>query len=114
MTSCDDVVFSFLLDLVDALDVPLAALPDGLRGFGRNDAELGLSVAGMRFDLEPDPVTVVRLPNGGHGGAGVTRNHRWRSLKGKRSKRQKIAQGMYRTRPSRAQTVPVAQRHFSR
>ena len=44
----------------------LALLPDRLRGFLRDDAELGHGVGGMRLDLEPDAELRLRRPDGRH------------------------------------------------
>src|SRR3546814_1533088 len=63
------------LDGVDARDLPLALFPDLFRGRLRDHAERRLGVAGMRLDLEPDAELLLRLPDGGHFGAGVTRDH---------------------------------------
>jgi hypothetical protein len=52
----DDVMLGHRLDLVDAGHVEFHVLrfPHGLRVRLRDDAELGLRVAGMRLDLVPD------------------------------------------------------------
>jgi len=70
-----NVVARFPLDPVDAGQVPFALFPDVFRGLRRNDAETGLSVAGMRLNLEPYAESVFRLPNSRHFGAGITRDH---------------------------------------
>src|SRR3546814_11433709 len=70
-------------DLVDALDLEGAALPHRLGRLLGDDAELGLRVAGMRLDLETDAEPVLRLPDGGHLGAAVARNHAGISCKPK-------------------------------
>ncbi len=76
----DDVVLGLALDLVDAVDaravIGLVALfPDGLGGLFWDHAQLGLRVAGMGLDLKPDAELVGGLPNGGHLGAGIARDH---------------------------------------
>ena len=74
----DDVVLDLALDRVDALDVEggvLALGPDRRRRLLRDDAELGHGVGGMRLDLEPDAEARLRLPDRGHLGAGVARDH---------------------------------------
>ena len=74
----DDVVLDLALDLVDAGDVEVGVLafrPDGLRRFLRHDAERGERVGGMGFDLEPDPVARLRVPDRGHLGPGVAGDH---------------------------------------
>ena len=78
----DDVVFGLRLDLVDAGDFPLAALPDRLGGGGGYDAECRLGIAGMRLDLEPDAELVLGRPDGGHFGTAVTRDHGGKSGSG--------------------------------
>ena len=76
----DHVVAGFALDLVDALGLEAAALPDGARGALGDDAERRLRIAGMRLDLEPDPVPVLRRPDPGHLGPAVARDHVDRDL----------------------------------
>jgi hypothetical protein len=71
----DDVVLGGRLDLVDARDLETAALPDRLGGRLGDHAEFRLGVAGMGLDLEPDAEAVLRLPDLGHFGPAVTRNH---------------------------------------
>ena len=71
----DDVVLGLAFDFIDARDIPLAALPYRLGGLGGNSSQLHLGVAGVGFDFEPDAEFVVRLPNLGHGGPSVARNH---------------------------------------
>jgi len=77
----DDVMLGLALDLVDPLDLPGAAFPDRLGGLLGDDAELGLRVAGVRLDLEPDAEAVFGRPDGDHVGAAVTRDHRGRSCR---------------------------------
>jgi hypothetical protein len=71
----DDVVVGFALDLVDAVDLPFAALPHRRRGLFRDHAQFGLGVAGMGLDLEPDAELVLRLPDFHHFRAAVTGDH---------------------------------------
>ena len=76
----DDVVLGFPLDLVDPVDarvgIGLVALfPHDLGGVLGDHAQFGLRVAGMGLDLEPDAELVCGLPNGGHLGAGIARDH---------------------------------------
>ena len=75
MTSC----FVTLLDLVDARDVERDALPrllpDRLRRFLRDDADLGQRVAGVGLDLEPDAEARLGRPDRGHLGAGIAGDH---------------------------------------
>src|SRR3954469_266629 len=75
---CDDIMFDFALDLVDARDVEgrVARLfPDRVGRVLRDDAELGHRIRGVRLDLEPDAETRLGVPDGDHLGAGVARNH---------------------------------------
>ena len=55
----------------------LALGPDRPGGFLRNHAQFGLGVRGMRLDLEPDPETCQRLPNGSHFRAAIAGDHGW-------------------------------------
>ena len=71
----DDVVAGLALDLVDALDLEAATLPDGASGALRDDSQRRLRVASICFDLEPDPVAVLRRPDPRHLGSAVTRDH---------------------------------------
>ena len=74
----DHVVLDLALDRVDARNVKLGVLalvPDGLGGGLRNDAELGHGVGRMRLDLEPDAVARLRVPDRGHFGPSITRDH---------------------------------------
>ena len=68
----DNVMLGLALDLIDALDLECAAVPDRLCRFFGNYAELRLGVAGMCLDFEPDPELVFGLPDGCHRGAGVS------------------------------------------
>jgi hypothetical protein len=73
----DHVMLGHGLDLVDAGDVEFDVLgaPDGF-GIGlRDHAQLGLGVAGMGLDLEPDAEAGFGRPDGGHFGAGIARDH---------------------------------------
>src|ERR1700758_5213076 len=71
----DHVMAGFALDLVDALGLEPAALPDGASGAFGDDPERRLRGASMRLDLEPDPVAVLRRPDSRHHGAAVARDH---------------------------------------
>src|SRR6266700_8306653 len=75
----DDVVLGLALDLVDALDIERRILglgPDRPSGVLRDHAEFGEGVGRMCLDLEPDLEAGLRLPDGGHLGAGITGDHR--------------------------------------
>ena len=74
----DDVVLRHLLDGVDARDVELVPdplFPDGVGGLARYDADVGHGGGRMRLDLEPDSKACLRLPDAGHLGTGVARDH---------------------------------------
>ena len=71
----EDLVAGLEFDLVDAFDLEGAALANRARRLGRDGAELGLGVAGMGLDLEPDLVAVRGLPDRGHLRAAVARDH---------------------------------------
>ena len=71
----DDVVLDLALDLFDPRYLEGTALPDRAGRIFRDDAELGLSIAGMGLDLEPDLETGFRRPDLGHGGTGIARYH---------------------------------------
>ena len=74
----DDVVLDLRLDGVDARDVEnrrLAFFADDARRLLRDDAEPGHGLGGVRLDLEPDPVALLRRPDRGHFGAGIAGNH---------------------------------------
>src|SRR5207248_5903004 len=73
----DHVMAGLALDLVDALGLEAAALPDGASGALGDDSQRRLVIASMRLDLEPDPVPVLRRPDPGHFGAAVARDHAW-------------------------------------
>ena len=70
----DDVVLGLAFNLIDALDLESAAVPDRLCRFLWNDAEFRLCIAGMCLDLKPDAELVFGLPDGCHRGAGVSWN----------------------------------------
>ena len=79
----DHVMLGDALDLVDAIDIELrraALLPDRLRRFLRDHADLGKRVAGMRLDLEPDAEAGFRRPDGDHVRARVAGDHSRRFL----------------------------------
>jgi hypothetical protein len=74
----DDVMLGDALDLVDAVDVEdggVALLPDRLRGFLRDHADLGQRVASVRLDFEPDAETGFGRPDGDHLGSRIARDH---------------------------------------
>ena len=71
----DHIVAGLALDLVDALGLEAATLPDGASRTLGDDPERRLRVAGMCLDLEPDPVTVLRRPDPRHLGPAVARDH---------------------------------------
>ena len=73
----DHVVLGHGLDLVDAGHVEFHVLgaPHGLRVFARDHAQVGLGIAGMGLDFEPDAKTGFRRPDGGHLGTGIARDH---------------------------------------
>ena len=74
----DDVVLGLALDLVDAVDIEfgdLAFLPDLLRRFLRDHAELGHGVGGMGLDLEPDAKARLRRPDRSHLRTGIAGDH---------------------------------------
>ena len=75
----DHVVLGHRLDRVDRVDVDFRVgfppVPQGLgRAFGHN-AQLGELLRRVRLDLEPDAIFRLRLPQGGHFGAGVAGDH---------------------------------------
>ncbi len=71
----DDVVMRLALDLVDARDLEGAALAHRPGRALRDDAELGLRLAGQRLDLEPDAKAVLGRPDRRHLRPAVTRDH---------------------------------------
>src|SRR5690242_6430524 len=71
----DHVMLGLALDLIDAVDLPLALGPDLFRRLFRDHAQFGLRITGMGLDLEPDAEPVLRLPDLGHFGAGIAGNH---------------------------------------
>ncbi len=71
----DDVVLHLGFDGVDAGDVELPLFADHRHRFLGNHPQLGLTLAGQGFYLQPDPKTVLRLPDPGHFLAGVTFDH---------------------------------------
>ena len=74
----DYVMLGHSLDFIDAGDVELDILgaPDGF-GVGLGDhAERCLRVAGVGFDLVPDPEPCLGRPDGNHFGTRVTGDHR--------------------------------------
>ena len=75
---CDHVVLDLALDRIDARDVEgrgPALLPDRRGGALRDRAERRHGVGRMRLDLEPDAKPGLRVPDGCHLGAGITRDH---------------------------------------
>ena len=84
----DDVMLGDGLDLVDAghVELHIFGLPDGLRIFTRDHAEIGHGVAGMCLDLEPDAEFGLRRPYFDHVGTGISGDHftaRFRELSGR-------------------------------
>ena len=79
----DDVMAGLALDRVDPFDVRgihgrqfgSAFLADGAGGFQGDRADPGHPLGGEGFHFEPDSIAVLRRPDGGHFGSGVTRNH---------------------------------------
>ncbi len=74
----DHVVLDLALDRIDAGNVEFgvaALVANGLRGRSRDQAELGHGIGGMRLDLEPDAIARLRVPDLGHVGPGVARDH---------------------------------------
>ncbi len=71
------VMFGHGLDFIDPGNVELDVLrpPDRLRVLARDHAQIGLRVAGMSLDLEPDPELRLGRPDRGHVGAGIARDH---------------------------------------
>ena len=63
-----------------AIDVELAGggirLPNASGGLLRHHTQFGERVGGVRLNLEPNAETRLGRPQGGHGGAGIARNHR--------------------------------------
>ena len=74
---CDDVVFGYGLDLVDAghIKFDILGFPDCRGAFFRNHAKIGLRVACMCLDLVPDAKLGFRRPDGSHFGAGIAWDH---------------------------------------
>ena len=72
MTSC--LVSRSISSMRSMSNLPL--LPDGFGGGLRDHAQLGLGIAGMGLDLEPDAEPVFRLPDRGHFRAAIARDHR--------------------------------------
>jgi hypothetical protein len=72
----DHVMLDLGLDLVDPGHVETTTLPHRFGGLGGDHPERGLGVTGMGFDLEPDAEPVLRLPDFGHRGTGIARDHR--------------------------------------
>src|SRR5215469_7718030 len=71
----DHVMAGLALDLVDLVDLERAALPYRTRSALRNNPERRLRIAGMRFDLKPNPVAVLRRPDPRHLGPAIARDH---------------------------------------
>ena len=76
----DDVMVGFPLNFVNAGNAGLvirlvAPVPDGFGRFFRNNTKVSLGIAGMSFNFEPDTELVCGLPDIGHLGAAVARNH---------------------------------------
>ena len=73
----DDVVVGDGLELVDALDLERGGRADvrGLLGGDARLPQLGLRLAREDLDLLPDLELVLELPDAGHLGTGVARDH---------------------------------------
>ncbi len=74
----DHIVLDFTLDRIDACNVEFgvaAAVADFLGRRFRDHAELGHGIGGMRLDLEPDAIARLRVPDRGHVGPGIARDH---------------------------------------
>ena len=75
----DDVMLGDSFDRVDRGDVDHRVggppVPQGLGRRGRYDAQFAQLFRRMRLDLEPDLEAGFRLPEGGHCGAGIARDH---------------------------------------
>ena len=75
----DDVMLGDRLDRVDRGDVDHGVggppVPQRLGSRGRHDAQFAQFLRRMRLDLEPDLEPGFRLPEGGHCGAGIARDH---------------------------------------
>ena len=74
----DHVMLGHGLDLINARNVEfrVPGFPDRF-GIGlRDHAQFGHCVAGMRFDLEPDPELGLRAPDSDHVRAGIAGDHR--------------------------------------
>ena len=76
----DHVVPGFALDLVDPRDFPFSTLPHRLCGVLGDYAKLGLRIAGVGLDLEPDTEFVFGFPDIDHIGSGIARDHREKAL----------------------------------
>ena len=78
----DNVMLGHSFDFIDARDVELDifCLPNRLRVFARDHAQIGHRVAGVRLDLKPDAEFRLGGPDGDHVGAGITGDHRLSSL----------------------------------
>lgn len=73
---CDDVVLYFALNLVDPANIEAAACFRGLGSLFGDEAEFCHGLSGFNFDLEPNSEFVLWLPDVGHLGTAVARNHR--------------------------------------
>ena len=76
----DNIVLGHRFNSVDGsyVDSRLSRppIPQGLCSSLRNHTQISQLLRGMGLYLEPDAIFRFRLPNGGHGWAGITRNHR--------------------------------------
>ena len=63
------------LDLINALNLERAALPDRFSGVFGNDAKIGLGITGVGFNFKPDAKFIFRFPDFDHIGAGIAGNH---------------------------------------
>ncbi len=71
----DHVMLCFAFNLVNAVNIEITTLPHRLGGSLGNNAQLRLRITGMGFNLEPDTEFALRVPDGGHLGAGITGDH---------------------------------------
>src|SRR5215470_8561839 len=71
----DDVMPNFGLDFMDAFDLEVCPVTDGLGGLLRDQASLGKSLGSGHLDGQPAAKPVLIAPDTPHVGAGITRDH---------------------------------------